>query len=71
MSDWMNPNQPDPHSVRVMRAIDNMPAGMRMLAYEFGAGIVSKMIDQGYGDPEKLREILEDRHERRQNELLR
>jgi hypothetical protein len=71
MSDWMNPNEPNPHSIRVMRAIDNMPAGMRTLAYEFGASIVSKMMDQGYSDPEALREILEERHERRQNELLR
>jgi hypothetical protein len=61
----------DPNSVAIMRAVDGMKPKMRALVHEFGAQIVSRMIGDGYDNPDALRGALETWRQRRQAEWLK
>jgi hypothetical protein len=60
----------DRDAIRVMHAVDGMPVGFRALVHEFGAGIVDRMMADGYNDPAALRTILEGWRDRRQQQWL-
>src|ERR1700730_15907446 len=61
---------PDPDSVIVMAAIDNLSKPMRDLVREFGHNVVLGMIEDGHNDADKLREELEAWRTKRQAEWL-
>jgi hypothetical protein len=64
------PIEPHPGSVEIMAVMDSLPRRMRELVHEFGLVIVAEMIDEGYYDPEALRDMLETWRERRQAQWL-
>jgi hypothetical protein len=57
-------------SARVMSAVDRMKPKFRTLVHEYGAVIVSRMVAEGYTDPDRLRAELETWRSRRQDEWM-
>jgi hypothetical protein len=60
----------DPNSIAIMVAIDCLAPEFRKLVHEYGAVPVSRMIGEGYDDPDELRDALETWRQRRQDKLL-
>lgn len=66
----LSETEPNPDSVELMAQIDELPAEVREMIYEFGFAIVAALINQGVNDPDRMDELLHNWRERRQAQWL-